>query len=90
MAVSELVTGPHVTFVDPRKHDDTRAMIGHAKRLYKMFKAQGIRPENIVFSVSGGREGLRAADLIVRFTGSCNRSGDNGCSGAQHEIQLEC
>ena len=55
MAVSELVTGPHVTFVDPRKHDDTRAMIGHAKRLYKMFKAQGIRPENIVFSVSGPR-----------------------------------
>lgn len=55
MAVSELVTGPHVTFVDPRKHGDTRAMIDHAKRLYKMFKAQGIRPEYIVFSVSRPR-----------------------------------
>ncbi|KIJ94100.1 hypothetical protein K443DRAFT_642765 [Laccaria amethystina LaAM-08-1] len=73
MAVSKLVTGPHVTFVDPRKHEDTRAMIDHAKRLYKMFKAQGIRPEYIVFSVPATEAGIIAArELSTKYNLNVN------------------
>ncbi|EDR04314.1 uncharacterized protein LACBIDRAFT_304919 [Laccaria bicolor S238N-H82] len=73
IAVSELVTGPHVTFVDPRKHDDTRAMVDHAKRLYKMFKAQGIRPEYIVFSIPATEAGIMAArELSTKYNLNVN------------------
>lgn len=45
------VSGPHVTFIDPRNHDDTRAMMKDAYNLYKLFRFQGVPKENIIISV---------------------------------------
>lgn len=49
--IFQRIPGPHVTFIDPRKHNDTRAMMEDAYRLHRLFRLQGVPKENIVISV---------------------------------------
>lgn len=49
--IFQRVSGPHVTFIDPRKHNDTRAMMENACRLHRLFRLQGVSTENVVISV---------------------------------------
>ena len=49
--IFQRVSGPHITFIDPRKHNNTGAIIENAYSLYKLFRLQGVPKENIVISV---------------------------------------
>jgi transaldolase len=46
------VTGPHLTFVDPRHHGDSSAMVKNARRLISLFQESGVGRDQIVVSVS--------------------------------------
>ena len=48
----EDVYGLHFTFLDPRKSNNTRALVKQAKEIVKLFEAEGYGKGGIVFSVS--------------------------------------
>lgn len=45
------VDGPHFTFVDPRRYNNTIGMIKNARRLVSLFEEKGIQRDAIVISV---------------------------------------
>ena len=49
-----------IPFVDPRNHDDARAMVKQALRLMRMFAKHGYRRDRIIVSVKPSY--LRSAD----------------------------
>lgn len=46
------VSGPYITFVDTRDHDNTRALVASAVRLVNILKEEGIKESKVVVSVS--------------------------------------
>ncbi|KAK7042518.1 putative transaldolase [Favolaschia claudopus] len=53
--------GPHLTFIDPRKNDDTADMVNSAKRLVNSFCGRGLSKEKIVISIPATEDGVAAA-----------------------------
>lgn len=51
MALRDRCGGTQLAFVDPRRNDDTGAMVGSARRLVRLFRARGMSQEQIVISV---------------------------------------
>ncbi|KAI0672238.1 aldolase [Trametes maxima] len=58
------VDGPHYTFVDPRLHDDPRAMVKHALRLLRLFAEKGYGRERIVVTIPATEAGVQAAKTL--------------------------
>ncbi|TFK90009.1 aldolase [Polyporus arcularius HHB13444] len=62
----EAVAGPHFTFVDPRNHDDARAMVRQALRLMRLFAKHGYRRDRIIISIPATEAGVEAAKKLER------------------------
>ncbi|RPD61580.1 aldolase [Lentinus tigrinus ALCF2SS1-6] len=62
----EDVAGPHFTFVDPRNHDDARAMVKQALRLMRLFAKHGYRRDRIIISIPATEAGVEAARKLER------------------------
>ncbi|KAI0697638.1 hypothetical protein C8T65DRAFT_20736 [Cerioporus squamosus] len=62
----EDVAGPHFTFVDPRNHDDARAMVRQALRLMRLFAKHGYRRDRIIISIPATEAGVEAAKKLER------------------------
>lgn len=50
--ILERVTGAHLTFVDPRRYNNTPGMVQNARRLVSLFEEGGIKRSRVVVSVS--------------------------------------
>ncbi|KAJ7241694.1 hypothetical protein B0H12DRAFT_1133335 [Mycena haematopus] len=61
MAIYERNGGPQLTFVDPRKNDDSLAMTRRAKRLMNLFRARGMSQEKVIISIPATEDGVAAA-----------------------------
>ncbi|KAH9846073.1 aldolase [Lenzites betulinus] len=64
VAMLDRVEGPHYTFVDPRLHDNTGAMIKHALRLVKLFAKKGYGRERIIVTIPATEAGVQAARVL--------------------------
>ncbi|KAI8989071.1 aldolase [Trametes punicea] len=60
------VNGPHYTFVDPRLHDNSRAMVKYAMRLTKLFAKKGYSRDRIVVTIPATEAGVQAAKTLER------------------------
>jgi len=60
-ATMDRVTGPHLTFVDPRHHGDSSAMVKNARRLISLFQESGVGRDQIVVSIPATEQGISAA-----------------------------
>ncbi|KAI0357640.1 aldolase [Trametes cingulata] len=58
------VNGPHYTFVDPRLHDSTTAMVKHALRLVRLFTEKGYGRDRIVVTIPATEAGVQAARTL--------------------------
>jgi hypothetical protein len=61
-AMLDRVEGPHLTFVDPRRHNNRPGMIHNARRLVSLFEGKGIDRSQIVVSVSRTNCLIRRSD----------------------------
>ncbi|KAI0827323.1 aldolase [Trametes gibbosa] len=64
VAILEQVEGPHYTFIDPRLHDNTGAMIKQALRLVRLFTKKGHRRERIIVTIPATEAGVQAAKTL--------------------------
>lgn len=46
------VAGPHLTFVDPRSHDNAETMVRQARDIISKFEKNGIAKSKVIISVS--------------------------------------
>ncbi|TFK32406.1 hypothetical protein BDQ12DRAFT_773456, partial [Crucibulum laeve] len=59
-AISDRISGPHFTYVDPRRHRETIAMIENARRLSYLFQRGGFSKDDIMISIPATEEGIWA------------------------------
>ncbi|KAG6820073.1 hypothetical protein H0H93_005601 [Arthromyces matolae] len=56
------VDGPHFTFVDPRKHDNTDSIVRNAQRIISLFQEKEVSKGKIVIPATA--EGIQAAQIL--------------------------
>ncbi|KAF8153301.1 hypothetical protein B0H34DRAFT_662974 [Crassisporium funariophilum] len=71
-AIADRVAGPHVAFIDPRGHDNTRSMFESACRLHDLFRSQGVAKENIIVSIPATEAGILAAQRLQKVQVNVN------------------
>ncbi|KAI0372355.1 aldolase [Pilatotrama ljubarskyi] len=64
VSMLDRVDGPHYTFVDPRLHDSTTAMVKHALRLVRLFAEKGYGRSRIVVTIPATEAGVQAARTL--------------------------
>ncbi|KAI1792461.1 hypothetical protein LXA43DRAFT_342458 [Ganoderma leucocontextum] len=60
------VSGLHFTFLDPRKANNSRALVRQARELANLFEAEGYGKGCIVFSIPATEEGAQAARKLEK------------------------
>lgn len=74
--ILDRVAGPHLTFVDPRRHNNKLGIMRNAQRLVSLFEEKGIHRSQVAVSVSGTknvtqRSGVLTTWLDPRDTSRC-------------------
>jgi transaldolase len=64
IAILDRISGPHFTFIDPRYHANTNAMIKRARSLVALFEKSGIDRSRVVISIPSTESGVQATRVL--------------------------
>lgn len=70
--ILNIVPGYVSTEVDARLSFDTKATVAKARKIIKMYKAQGVKKDRILIKIASTWEGIQAARILQKEGISCN------------------
>ncbi|EAU83802.2 hypothetical protein CC1G_07537 [Coprinopsis cinerea okayama7 len=66
LAQRHTVAGPHITYLNPRIHDDVDAMIAEAQRRYKLLRLGGLSGDEVLLTIPSSEAGIQAARTLQK------------------------
>ncbi|TFK28233.1 aldolase [Coprinopsis marcescibilis] len=58
--------GPHITYIDPRKHCNAEALVAEAQRRFHLLKQRNLSEEEILISMPATEEALKATRILCK------------------------
>jgi hypothetical protein len=83
------ISGPHVTFIDPRLHDSSGAIVRQAKRMIIRFEEAGVDRSQVVFSVSPPSHLSHTPMRLIALLDPGNGKRSTGCETTGNRVYTD-